>query len=345
MQKCHFSSIFIYIFLTLYIMCGRFCCSLDPTTIRTRLHDEYHVDQKTGMEWKDEDRYRASYNVCPTRWIPAMYEMSDSSKTKTMQSMQWGFIPSWMTTTPYTKPINARSETLLTENSLFDRSKSTNRCIIIAEGFYEWKTKRQPFYVRRKDGRLMLFAGLFSTCHLVGTRTTTCTIITTSSESIAFSKIHHRIPVILKDADQVNRWLDPTTSWSPLVFEHLLSAFEGELEWHQVTERIGSIKSDSPELIQPLDQTKGSISYFLQKSQQQREDKVTIKKEEEGKQPMEDDGKRKEKQPQLKQQQPQLKQQQSVVNNHGKIKKKRKSSKDLSSSSTAPKITQFFSKQ
>ncbi|KAI7900569.1 uncharacterized protein BX663DRAFT_488198 [Cokeromyces recurvatus] len=249
-------------------MCGRFSCSLDSQTVKSRLYDE-HVVTQDSIEWKDEDKHRPSYNVCPARWIPTLYELSKPNSTKVIQSMQWGFIPSWMTTTPYSKPINARSETLLDESSIYDQSKNTNRCIIIAEGFYEWKMKKQPFYIKRKDGRLMLFAGLFSTSHIAGVKTTTCTIITTSSETIGFSKIHHRIPVIL-NASEASQWLDHTKRWSKDKFASLMKPFKEELEWYQVTEKVGSIKNDSKDLNQPLDQTKNSISYFLQKGQEEK---------------------------------------------------------------------------
>jgi putative SOS response-associated peptidase YedK len=66
-------------------MCGRFCCSLDPETIRTQLHKD-NVLQDKDIEWIDQERYRVSYNVCPTRWVPGLLEKGQE-KAKCLQSM------------------------------------------------------------------------------------------------------------------------------------------------------------------------------------------------------------------------------------------------------------------
>ncbi|KAK4511867.1 uncharacterized protein ATC70_003866 [Mucor velutinosus] len=239
-------------------MCGRFCCSLTADDIRNELFEE-HVLPQRDTEWIDQDSHRPSFNVCPSRSIPAVLE-KDQTHTKVMQSMQWGFIPSWLKSNPYSKPINARVETLTERKSIFDKSKNVNRCIIAAEGFFEWNKKKQAFFIKRKDGKMMLFAGLYSTASIDGCSVTTCTIVT-SAASEFFSKIHDRMPVILEPGN-VDTWINSKMLWSNDIIK-LLTPFDGELNCFRVTDKVGPVKNDSPDLVQPLDQRKSSISHFL----------------------------------------------------------------------------------
>ncbi|KAI8076564.1 uncharacterized protein B0P05DRAFT_544963 [Gilbertella persicaria] len=244
-------------------MCGRFCCSLEPNTIRMRLQEEKVLEQ-SDIEWVNEEKYHTSYNFCPWQFVPALFEHGQKH-TKLIQSMQWGFIASWIKNASYQRPINARSETLIeNQHGLFQKSKNAFRCVIAAEGFYEWNKKKQPFYIKRKDGQLMLFAGLYATSNVDGKVLTTCAIVTTETNNQAFQKIHNRIPVILEPQD-VNTWIDKTKSFTDKT-SALLRPFEGELDIYQVSTDVNSTKVDSSTLILPLDQKKSSISRFLQPS-------------------------------------------------------------------------------
>ncbi|CEP07057.1 hypothetical protein [Parasitella parasitica] len=222
-------------------MCGRFCCSLGADDIRNELYQE-NVLPNTDAEWVDQDTHRPSYNVCPTRYIPTVLEKNKNEKM--IQSMQWGFIPSWLKDAPYNKPINARLETLTEDKSIF----------------FEWNKKKQVFYVKRRDGKLMLFAGLYSIATIESQAVATCTIITTAASAF-FSKVHHRMPVILEPSD-VNVWINNNIPWSPTVI-NLLKPFSGELDCFQVSPKVGPTKNDTPDLITPLDEQKSSISHFL----------------------------------------------------------------------------------
>lgn len=106
---------------------------------------------------------------------------------------------------------------------------TNNQFNILIYSFYEWNKKRQPFYVKRKDGQLLLFAGLYSTSVIEGVPMTTCVIITTAS-TVSFSKIHHRMPVIL-EPPQVDQWLDPSKPWNQSIIDTLSNAYQDELEW------------------------------------------------------------------------------------------------------------------
>ncbi|KAI8971875.1 hypothetical protein BDF20DRAFT_703991 [Mycotypha africana] len=241
-------------------MCGRFCCSLNPEELKSRLYKENVLKHK-NVSWIDETKHRASYNVCPARYIATVFQSSEIDNERIMKSMQWGYIPSWAKAAPPAKPINARVETLTENpNSVFNASKNSRRCVIVAEGFFEWNKKRQAFYIERKDKKLMLFAGLYSNSHFNDDDLTTCTIITTHASSF-FSKIHDRMPVILDESD-IGIWLDKNQPWDQRV-TGLLKPFEGLLHCFQVTDKVGPIKNDYPELIVPIDKQKNSISQFL----------------------------------------------------------------------------------
>ncbi|KAG2205796.1 hypothetical protein INT47_003979 [Mucor saturninus] len=237
-------------------MCGRFCCSLNRASVTTELYN-HAVCEDEDIPWLDKDKYVASYNVCPTRYVLALYQ-DTVSKHKVLQSMQWGFIPSWSKNSAMAKPINARSETLQVA-SIFSSAKP---CIIIAEGFYEWKTSstKIPFYVKRRDGQLMLFAGLYDTNKHFGDKLTTCAIITTQASEF-FAVIHDRMPVILETKD-VDLWLDHGALLSKSVI-HLLKPYKGPLQCYQVSNEVGQIKKDTPDLIVPIDSKKSSITHFL----------------------------------------------------------------------------------
>ncbi|KAI8640470.1 hypothetical protein BD408DRAFT_434224 [Parasitella parasitica] len=256
-------------------MCGRFCCSLSADDIRNELYQE-NVLPNPNTEWVDQDAHRPSYNVCPTRYIPTVLEKSQNQKI--IQSMQWGFIPSWLNDAPYSKPINARLETLIEEKSMFDKSKNVHRCIIAAEGFFEWNKKKQAFYIKRRDGKMMIFAGLYSIATIDSQTVATCTIITTTASTF-FTKIHRRMPVILEPSD-VNVWINSSILWSPTVI-NLLKPFPDELDCFQVSPKVGPTKNDTPALIIPLDEQKSSISHFLKPVDPEDEmsKKVSINKE------------------------------------------------------------------
>ncbi|KAI8369814.1 hypothetical protein EDC96DRAFT_503477 [Choanephora cucurbitarum] len=250
-------------------MCGRFCCTLDPSTIQSKLHEEKVVDQ-SDTQWSDDsDKYQSSYNCSPWQYIPTLLEHKQTHK-KTLKPMRWGFIASWMKQHSYQRPINARSETLIgNQHGLFQESKNLYRCIIIAEGFYEWNKQKQPFYIKRKDGHLMLFAGLYATSTVEGETVTTCAIVTTEPDHCEFSKIHNRVPVIL-DPKDVDVWINSQQRFTNHIQE-VLKPFEGGLDIYRVSTEVNSTKPNSPSLITPLDQKKDSISRFLKPSTVQDE--------------------------------------------------------------------------
>jgi putative SOS response-associated peptidase YedK len=174
-------------------MCGRFTISFDLAD----LSDELGLGE-LPIDWEPR------YNVAPSQPVLA----ATDAATRKAEWLRWGLIPSWSTDASIgNKLINARAETLA-EKPSFRTAFQKRRCLIFADGFYEWqkpasgKGKSQPFYFHRKDGRPFAFAGLWEIwqpgddAELLRT----CTIITTSANEVV-APVHERMPVMLAKDD------------------------------------------------------------------------------------------------------------------------------------------------
>ena len=151
-------------------MCGHFTLRT-PNSI---LMEQFHVDVAGDRPLLER------YNIAPTQEIPVI---RDSDAGRELTWMRWGFIPPWAQD-PNSGPllINARSETAA-EKTAFRSAFRSSRCLIPADGFYEWKkvgTKKQPYHIRRADGRLFAFAGLWGKWHELES----CTILTTDANEL-----------------------------------------------------------------------------------------------------------------------------------------------------------------
>ncbi len=216
-------------------MCGRFSL--------THPHQlELRFDVSAG------ELLEARYNVAPTQQIPVIV---DGPTGRMLRSMRWGFQPAWAAsdrTRP--APINARAETVA-EKPLFRRALSYNRCLIPADGFFEWQAiagqrTKQPFHIRLRDGALFGFAGLYTEQEGQGT----VAILTTAPNAVV-APIHTRMPVILGTDDE-GLWLDhDVTSAAPL--QHLLRPYQASLmEAYPVASLVSSVRNDGPDIVRPL---------------------------------------------------------------------------------------------
>lgn len=221
-------------------MCGRFSLVADPNQLVLR----FELDD-IPFAWVTR------YNIAPGQAIPAIIE--DRGKRR-IGHLRWGLIPSWATDKRVGgKMINARAETLH-EKPAFRRLLERKRCIIPADGFYEWKQigqAKQPMRIMMKTGEPFAFAGLFDTWTSPdGERVHTCTIITTSPNEVA-AAIHDRMPVILRREDEPI-WLNRETyDWKML--QSLLNPYDAKLmKAYAVPASVGSPKNDGPECIQAI---------------------------------------------------------------------------------------------
>lgn len=204
-------------------------------------------------------------------------ESENSTQTHhKLQSMKWGLIPFWTKRNPdyaaVMKTINCRDDSLAATGGMWQSMKGRKRCIVVAQGFYEWLKsgkERVPHFVKRKDGKLMYFAGLWDCVQYDedkdNKKNYTYTIITTdSNKQLKF--LHDRMPVILDPAsEKLKTWLDPGRyEWSQEL-QGILKPFEGELEVYPVSKEVGKVGNNSPSFIIPIAsrENKSNIANFF----------------------------------------------------------------------------------
>jgi putative SOS response-associated peptidase YedK len=220
-------------------MCGRFTL----TTSKDELEERYQAIVQFD--------YRPRYNIAPGQLIAAV--ISDGEK-KRIGQLKWGLIPFWAKDEKIGyKMINAKCETLH-EKPAFKHLLVRKRCLIPADGFYEWaKTggKKQPYRVTLKSQGIFSMAGLYDTwVSPNGEKISSCTIITTEPNEL-MSPIHSRMPVIL-DPEEEETWLNRDMD-DPLLIRSLLDPHPSEaMTMYAVSNDVGNVKNDYPALIQPL---------------------------------------------------------------------------------------------
>ncbi|BCL38097.1 SOS response-associated peptidase [Nostoc sp. MS1] len=230
-------------------MCGRFTLTQSPEA----LAEVFHVQQLLDLE--------AQYNIAPTQTVVTVLHSAESDKRE-FQKLRWGLIPSWAKDPSIsTKLINARSETLA-EKPSFRSAFKQRRCLIVADGFYEWQRKqgkKQPFYFRLKDEQPFGFAGLWEKwTNPEGEVINSCTIVTTTANEV-LQPIHDRMPVILAPQDY-DLWLDPQEQ-KPQALQHLLSPYPAaEMTSYPVSTVVNSSKHNSAECIIPQGEQNSSLN-------------------------------------------------------------------------------------
>jgi putative SOS response-associated peptidase YedK len=217
-------------------MCGRYTLS----TPAGRLAEEFQLDSTVEIP--------PSYNVAPTQQVAAVLEDEGGRR---LEMLRWGLVPSWAGDPDIgARMINARSETA-PEKPSFRRAFRGRRCLIAADGFYEWKREdggKQPYYFRMQDGRPFAFAGLWESWDKGGGELLTCAILTTRPNSVA-EEIHDRMPVILPH-DAYNAWLDPDADREEL--GELMIPYPGDdLETYPVSRFVNSPRNNDERCIEP----------------------------------------------------------------------------------------------
>lgn len=195
--------------------------------------------------------WQPRYNIAPTQAVPAIVQDRDD---RAFKAFRWGLIPSWAKDASIgAKLINARAETIA-EKPSFRTAFQHRRCLIVADGFYEWKThsgKKQPFYFRLEGSRPFAFAGLWERwTSLTGDPLETCTIITTTANEIV-ATVHDRMPVILSP-EQYDRWLDPNFRQTEEL-QALLDAYPAKtMATYPVGRAVNSPSHEGHDCIQPI---------------------------------------------------------------------------------------------
>jgi putative SOS response-associated peptidase YedK len=219
-------------------MCGRYTLA----TPKERLAEEFGFENSSV-------ELPPSYNIAPTQGVAAVLEEGGQRR---LEVLRWGLIPPWADDPQIgSRMINARSETA-PEKPSFRRAFRERRCLIPADGFYEWRRTngaKQPYYIHMQDGRPFAFAGLWESWSKGGEgEVRTCTILTTGANAIV-GEIHERMPVIVApDAYEV--WLDPASEKDEL--RGLLAPFSGdEMEAYPVSRFVNSPSNNDPRCVEP----------------------------------------------------------------------------------------------
>jgi putative SOS response-associated peptidase YedK len=233
-------------------MCGRYRLS------RRKQIVEECFDTVSG----DED-WAPRYNIAPTQPIPVIRQ-NPKEPRREMSLMRWGLIPSWSKdVSGAAVMINARSETASTKPAFRDPFTS-RRCLIPADGFYEWKRtgkSKQPYCFEVDGGELFAFAGLWDRWKdPSGQWTRSCSILTTTPNAVT-SSVHDRMPVIL-DRDDYDLWLDPGMTNVDGV-SHLLKPYDAQsMRSYPVSTRVNSVVNDDAECSAPVELLEAQPALF-----------------------------------------------------------------------------------
>ena len=192
-----------------------------------------------------------SYNIAPTQEVAAV--LVDDGERR-LEMLRWGLIPFWADDPGIgSRMINARSETV-PEKPSFRRAFKERRCLVLADGFYEWKRAddngKQPYHIRMKDRRPFAFAGLWENWRRGGEEIRSGTILTTEANNLV-EEIHNRMPVILAPEDH-ELWLD-RDMWEADLLLPLLAPYPDDLmEAYPVSRFVNRPTNDDPRCIQSL---------------------------------------------------------------------------------------------
>lgn len=223
-------------------MCGRYVLAADA--------DDYAEFLRADRIVAEE--LERNHNVAPT---DPVYAAAEWEGERLLGTMRWGLVPHWAKDRR-TIHINARAETVATTPAFRD-SFSRKRCLIPADGFYEWEPREAghtPHWVYRSDGHPMAFAGIWSTWKDPSTDelVRTCSIITTEAAG-PISSIHERMPVALVP-DVWDAWLDRDLR-DPAEAESLLQPIDPvEISEHAVSSLVNSVRNNGPQLTEPAEQ-------------------------------------------------------------------------------------------
>lgn len=231
-------------------MCGRFVATATPA----QLADYLRVDA-VRTEALDP-----SWNVAPTDAVYAVAERRAEDEPKAerlLGAYKWGLVPFWAKDAKVgARMINARAETL---ESKFKRTFERRRCLLPADGFYEWEKlengKKQPWFIHRADGAPLVFAGLWEVWKPADAPEDaeplrTCSIITTEANEL-LARIHDRMPAIISPHDW-DLWLDRDVTDTSAVKHLLAPADPRQFDMFEVSTAVNSVRNNSGDLVAPL---------------------------------------------------------------------------------------------
>jgi putative SOS response-associated peptidase YedK len=221
-------------------MCGRFVITSAPEALRQ------------AFGYAEQPNFPARYNIAPTQPVPVIVQ---DLKGRHFRLMRWGLIPSWVKDPKtFTLLINARAETVR-EKPAFRNALKRRRCIVPADGYYEWQpgtTPKQPYFIHRRDGAPFAFAALSETwIGPNGEEMDSVAIVTGAAEG-AMAGLHGRVPVAIERAD-IAAWLDCALDETDHVMPLLRAPEDGVFVWYPVSTRVNKVANDDAQLLLPIE--------------------------------------------------------------------------------------------
>jgi putative SOS response-associated peptidase YedK len=256
-------------------MCGRFVSARK----RLELLEEFSIERDRAGDGPDREP-DPDYNVAPTKRVFAVLERRPPDEetpngdeperpaARELRVVRWGLVPSWAKdASGGGRLINARAETVAVKPA-FRRAFARRRCILPADGYYEWqavseqgneqgKQRKQPYYIYSKDGDALAFAGLYELWrdeavppdHERAWLWTAAIITTQATDDVG--QIHDRMPMVIA-RDHWADWLNPDNSEPGQLHATMLPAMAGGLTSHPVSTAVNFVRNNGPELIAPL---------------------------------------------------------------------------------------------
>ena len=244
-------------------MCGRYVSARSPQELAPLFHvPDVPVKETLAPSW----------NVAPTDDVWAVLERSprdrrssDAAVERQLRPLRWGLVPSWAKDVKIgARMINARVETVH-EKPAFRRAFARHRCLLPADGFYEWqqakdpdtgKVRKQPYFIHPEDDQVMALAGLYAYWRDPevqqdddpGAWLTTCTIITTEATDAA-GRVHPRMPLALTP-EHYDAWLDPDHQDPDRLRELLGQPAGGHLDARPVSIAVNNVRNNGPQLLE-----------------------------------------------------------------------------------------------
>jgi putative SOS response-associated peptidase YedK len=245
-------------------MCGRYVSTRSPEDLASLFH---------VTDWYPEETLAPSWNVAPTDQVWAVLERAPRRSDDTadvrrqLRTLRWGLVPSWATD-PKTgaRMINARVESVH-DKPAYRRAFVKRRCLLPADGFYEWeeikdakstRARKQPYFIHAEDGQVLALAGLYEYWRNPeiphdddpAAWLMTCTIITTDATDAA-GRVHPRMPLALTP-DHYDAWLDPRHQGPDRLRALLTSPAGGHLKARPVTTAVNDVHNNGPQLLEEI---------------------------------------------------------------------------------------------
>jgi putative SOS response-associated peptidase YedK len=220
-------------------MCGRFVITSPPEALR-RI-----------FGYSEQPNFPPRFNISPTQPIPVVIIENGN---RHFRLMRWGLLPAWVKDPrKFTLLINARAETAR-EKPAFKNAIKRRRCLIPADGYYEWQAsgqRKRPYFIHRRDGGPIGLAGLAETWIGPNGEELDTVAIVTAPASADLAVLHHRVPVTIAPAD-FEHWLDCNTHDVDAVMTLLRGPDEGAFVWHEVSTRVNRVANDDAQLMLPI---------------------------------------------------------------------------------------------